>query len=288
LLGLSASGGAFVTTATASGLDTAVASGAPMTQPVDVLATDDGTTNDYGVFLGLNPSKSAKLLSYSTVVIDAQYFTKSQIAKIKQAGVTVYSYLNIGSIEKFRHGYSKFKHKTLGKYAGWPGEYWMSPALLSWRNFIYTEAKALVAKGIDGFFIDNTDVYAKYHKKAIFNGLVKIFNRLNKYNLPILVNGGDTFVKAAILKPAKPKAKITGVNQEEVFSRIASNGKFKTQTAADTKYYKSYLAKCAKAGLAVYLLEYVKTSNTALRAKINDYCAATGYVCYISSSRNLV
>jgi len=282
LLGLVVSGGISPTTAMAEEPSAVFTSGALLPKHGDV-----AVGNDYGVFLGLDSDRMEILFDYSTVVIDAQYYTAEEIAELKQAGLTVYSYLNIGSIEKFRPGYAKFKKKTLGKYAGWPGEYWMSPARQSWRNFIYAEAKALVAKDIDGFFLDNADVYAKYRRTRIFNGLVKIFKKLNTYDLPIVVNGGDVFIKKAFLNPKKPKIKLTAVNQEDVFSRVTSKGVMTTQTAKNTKYYTTYLTKCANAGLTVYLLEYVDIDNAELREIINDYCAETGYICYIASSREL-
>ena len=57
--------------------------------------------HSYAVLPGLNPEDSAILSSFDTVVIDAQYFTKDEIAAIQAKGTSVYTYLNIASSNPF-------------------------------------------------------------------------------------------------------------------------------------------------------------------------------------------
>jgi len=243
---------------------------------------------DYGVFIGLNSDQAWRLYDYSTVVIDAEYFQKADIDALKSAGIKVYSYLNIGSIETFRSIYQQFKKATLGKYDNWPGEYWMNVADPDWQAYIDTAARALAAKGVDGFFVDNTDVYYQFKRQPIFDGLVTILNNLSALGKDVIINGGDVFVKAAVLDPATPKVTITGVNQEDVFSRVNfGNGSLTTQHTGDTAYYKAYLDRVASAGLKVILLEYVKTNNATLRVKIDTYCKAKNFTYFIATSINL-
>jgi len=45
--------------------------------------------HSYAVLLGLNSEDSALLTSYDTVVIDAQYFTKDEIAVVSKSFVKV-------------------------------------------------------------------------------------------------------------------------------------------------------------------------------------------------------
>ena len=292
LSGLSGCGGQPVPTAPASSPSVPVSSptapatstspGAPPPSPSQ---TADAS---YGVFIGLDPENARVLYDYRTVVIDAAYFTKADLTALKKKGIRVYSYLNVGSIESFREGYSEFKNKTLGKYEDWPGEYWMDVSLPAWQAYIDKAAAALVQKGVDGFFIDNTDVYYEYPKKSILNGLVTILTNLSAYHKDILINGGDVFVTEAVLKPAKPMVEITGVNQECLFTAINfDNDTFGTQTSEDHAYYKKYLDKVKAAGYAVYLTEYAAKNKTALRKKINDYCASQGYGCFIATSLDL-
>lgn len=245
------------------------------------------TQNFYAVLLGLNAEDSSILVNYGTAVIDAQYFTKDEIAAVQARGTTVYSYLNIGSIETFREGYGDLRQFTLAPYDNWPGEYWMDVSRSEWQAFIAKESQKLVEKGVDGFFLDNADVYYLYPYDEIFDGLTAIISALGLYDKPILVNGGDVFVTRAVLEAKHPLAAITGVNQECVFTNI--NFSLGTLTRQDTDtsiYYQDYLARCNSAGLDVYLTEYAP-ANDPIAKTVSDYCKTNGFQYYISPSINL-
>ena len=57
---------------------------------------------DYGVFLNADDSSLERFKEYDTIVIDAQYFTRKDIGILHENEVTVYTNINIGSIENFR------------------------------------------------------------------------------------------------------------------------------------------------------------------------------------------
>jgi len=239
----------------------------------------------YGVFIGAT-YEELNISLYNMIVIDAAYYSKEEIAALHQNGVIVYSYLNVGSIEDFRDFYLEYQHFILGEYEDWPGEYWIDVSEEEWQNHIYEFAGELVEKGIDGFFIDNTDVYYHYHNEDIFLGLITILNRLSEYEKEILINGGDVFVSEVILEAAEPLIQISGVNQECVFTRIDfENSELVAQSKEDTNYYQEYLEKCKNKNLKVYLLEY--TSEEILIRNIDEYCRARGFEYYISSSIDL-
>jgi hypothetical protein len=241
----------------------------------------------YAVLLGLNPEDASALTSYQTVVIDAQYFTKEEIAAVQAKGTAVYTYLNIGSIETFREGYDALKDCILSPYENWPDEYWVDVSRAEWQTFIANEAKSLAEKGVDGFFLDNADVYYLYPTDAIYTGLNAILSDLGQYKKPILINGGDVFVTKAVLDADIPNLVITGVNQECVFTNINfTTGALTRQDAENTQYYQEYLARCKHAGLDVYLTEYAKAGNAIIN-KIVLYCNENGFEYYVSQSLNL-
>ncbi|MCE5189279.1 MAG: endo alpha-1,4 polygalactosaminidase [Eubacteriales bacterium] len=243
--------------------------------------------HSYAVLLGLNPEDSSILSSYDTVVIDAQYFTKGDIAAVQAKGTVVYTYLNIGSIETFREGYDALKGCVLSPYDNWPDEYWVDVSRPEWQLFIANEAQALIDKGIDGFFLDNADVYYLYPTPEIYSGLVEILENLGRYDKPILMNGGDVFVGKAVLDAEIPLACITGVNQECVFTSIDfSTNTLLLQDEETTRYYQDYLARCKGAGLDVYLTEYAP-KDARINKKIQDYCETNDFQYYISPSINL-
>ena len=244
--------------------------------------------SEYGVFLGVNPEDADILSGYDTVVIDAAYYTKDEITAIRQSGAKkIYTYLNIGSIETFREDYASLSDCALAKYENWPGEYWVDVARPEWQAYIERSAKSLVEKGVDGFFLDNADVYYLYPTSEILQGLVTILNGLSAYNKDILINGGDVFVSEAVLSRNEPLIRITGVNQECVFTNIDfANNTLIRQDADTSEYYKSYLEQCKEKGLMVYLTEYAKNEDR-IEQTIREYCGKQGYLYYISPSIGL-
>ena len=251
-------------------------------------ATNNITTQDsYGVLLGVNPEDAAILTNYKTVVVDAQYFTKDEIAAVQAKGTVVYTYLNIGSIETFRAGYDDLKRFSLAPYDNWPDEYWIDVSRAEWQSFIADEAAALAQKGVDGFFLDNADVYYLYPTPEIFSGLMTILRSLAQYGKPILINGGDVFVTKAVLDATSPLEAVTGVNQECVFTSINfDSGTFTRQDSENSQYYQDYLLRCKAAGLDVYLTEYA-TKNNSVENEIEQFCEKNAFFYYVSHSINL-
>lgn len=247
--------------------------------------TIDGATS-YGVFLGLDPEDMARLSGYGLVVIDAEYYTAEQIAQLHAAGQTVYTYLNIGSVENFRDYYEVYEPLTLGVYEDWPDERWVDVSQPEWQRFVVdTLAASLAEKGVDGFFIDNADVYYVYPREEIYAGLVETLSGLKAYGLPLVINGGDTFVSA--LMEDGQIGLVDGVNQESVFTSIDfDQGTFGTQDAENHAYYLEYLSLCRDAGLNVYLLEYA-TDPAAVETQIAAYCGENGFLYYISDDLEL-
>lgn len=241
---------------------------------------------DYGVFLSLDASKLNILADYKTVVIDAQYFAKKDISYLKKRGCKVYSYLNVGSIEKFRGYYDRYKKLTLGNYENWEDEKWIDVSAAKWQKFLVILERKLLKKGIDGFFVDNCDVYYKYPKQKIFKGLTKILKHLRKYQKPVIINGGNAYVMKYKAKRRNLLDIMTGVNQEEIWSKINfDTGKFSKQKKTDRKFFQKYVETCAKKKIDVYLLEYTKSKK--LKNKIKKYCRKKNFHYYISDSLEL-
>lgn len=69
------------------------------------------------------------------------------------------TYLNIGSIENFREYYTTYAEVAIGEYEHWEEEEWVDAANPDWQKFIGQLSQELNEKGVDGFFINNCDVY---------------------------------------------------------------------------------------------------------------------------------
>lgn len=241
---------------------------------------------DYGVFLSYEGDLSA-LAAYETVVIDAQYYTKEQIEAFRKDGHKVYSYINVGALEDFRPYYGEFKDLALGPYEHWEEEVWMDLSAPAWRDFLLdTLASELRAKGIDGFFVDNCDVYYHYPRQDILDGLAAVMKGLRQGDMTVLINGGDTFLDAYCGQGADPLDVATGINQETVFSAIDwDHDRFGTADKEDHAYFTDYIERYAGKGLDIYLLEY--TTDKDLTGEIDSYCRERGFRYYVSDSLEL-
>lgn len=236
---------------------------------------------DYGVFLGKEEVED--LQGYRLVVVDADYLDTETIEKLHENNNQVYTYLNIGTLENFRGCYDDFRSFAFDVYEDWPEEYWMDVSLKSWQDHIQKKAVEYQEMGVDGFFIDNTDVYAEYPTDEIYRGLVEIMEELNSLNLPIIVNGGDVFVKRAI---ESQELDIDGVNQETIFSSIDfENRTLGKSDKEHREYYQEYVNFCKENDLSVFLLEY--TRDEKVKREIKEYCHEKGYRYYISPSLEL-
>lgn len=247
---------------------------------------DRDKKNDYGVFLGIEKTEIHKLDGYKTVVIEPSNFSKSDIEQVHKDGKFVYGYLNVGSIEKFRSYYKDFKSLSLGTYENWPDERWIDVTASDWQKFIVQElGKKYADKGIDGFFIDNTDVYYQYPTEGTFHALCSIMRGLKGYKLKVLINGGDSFVSRCIDENIA-KDLFDGINQECVFTSIDFDNKsYGIQARDETKRYKEYLSKVKKAGLEVYLLEY--GAGRSIQEMIDEYCKQNDFKYYNAESLEL-
>ena len=149
---------------------------------------------EYGVFLGAEPEDIPDMESFRKIVVDAQSFTEEEISRLKESGHIVYSYINIGSVEEYRSYFDKFNKYTLGVYENWEDERWVDVSQEEWQDFILDKlAKDILAKGVDGLFVDNCDVYYNFKEDRIYDGVTKILKGFKNSGTYVIINGGDTY-----------------------------------------------------------------------------------------------
>lgn len=244
------------------------------------------TIEKYGIFLGVEKENLKKIKNYDLIVVDADNLDKDDIKSLKKQGNNkIFSYINIGSVEKFREYYNDFKNLTLEDYENWEDEKWVDVTNKKWKKHIANLSKEFKFKGIDGFFADNTDVYYHYKDPKVYSSLLEILTDIKKTGLPCIVNGGDTFISKAISENTL-KDLVYGINQETVLTKIDfKNNAFYTSSKDTREYFEKYLKKCKDFGLKIYLTEY--TRDEKIKNKIRDFCKKNRYNCYISSTIEL-
>lgn len=159
-------------------------------------ASTSDSTGKYVVLIGEDSEITEKLSDIDLLVIDAEYFSQNDIARLRENGIReIYSYINIGSIESFRSYDTDFEKYTLGAYENWPEEKWIDVSAPEWQACTASRVDSLVQKGVDGFFVDNTDVYYNYPQESIYDGILTILDYMDHTGRKIMINGGDCFVK---------------------------------------------------------------------------------------------
>ena len=104
---------------------------------------------------------------------------------------------------------------------------------------------------MDGFFVDNTDVYYNYPQESIYDGILTILDYMNHTGRKIMINGGDCFVKKYL----------TAEKNVE------------------------YLDLAMSHGCTAYTLEYAM--DPTIRRQAAAYAGKHGYICYISDNIGL-
>ena len=245
-------------------------------------------SSGYGVFLSLQEEEVIKKSEgYDMVVIDGQYLSKEKITFMKERGQKVYSYLNVGSLETFRSYFDEYSYLRLKPYKDWKEEYWTDVSNKEWLAFIKdTLIKQLLEKEVDGFWVDNVDVYSQFPHTETYLNMEKILKEVRGQNKPVIINSGIEFVLRYMEENKNLDDILTGVNQETVFSTIHfESHTFGTQTKKEHSYYMNYLNKINEKKKEIYLLEY--TTNNQLIKKINRYARKRGWGFYISDSIEL-
>ncbi len=243
--------------------------------------------NEYGVYLSDAYDELPEGVACDTLVIDAQYYTEEEIDELHQDNGQIYSYLNLGAIEDFRDYYQDYADLALGSYENWDEESWMDVADPSWQSFLVDElAQDLAAKGVDGFFVDNVDVYYNYPEEDIYDGVTTILTGLKDTGLQIIINGGDVYVTQYLEEQGDLDAILDGVNQESVYTAIDWDTETFRRNDEDTQeYYESYLSRVAAAGKDTYVLEYATDPELVQGAR--KLARQQGYILYISDSLEL-
>ena len=258
------------------------------TEMVHIDENNNDSHSSYGVFLSLERNDIIKASEgYKKVVVDAQYLSKKEIFSMHKRGQQVYTYLNIGSLETFRPYFEDFQDLIEKPYQDWEDEYWIDVSSKNWQHFVEDKLVVpLLEKGIDGFWVDNVDVYSQMPNEAIYLGVETILKDLKTHEKPVILNSGNEFVELFFQRNNQVDDILTGVNQETVFSTIDFEFQtFGIQSTEEKNYYLEYLNAMDDLNKDVFLLEY--TTDNHLKKEIQDYAKERRWEVYISDSIEL-
>jgi hypothetical protein len=102
---------------------------------------------------------------YDLVVVDGQEVTRRQVATLHGDGALVLGYLDAGTIEPYRPWFRRAKPYRLDYWKQW-GEWYANVDAPGYRKLLRGVAAQFERKGLDGLFLDNTDMIETHPKQA--------------------------------------------------------------------------------------------------------------------------
>lgn len=128
------------------------------------------------------------------IAIEPEDYSDAEIAALKQSGAKVLAYLSVGSVSDERSYYKVLKPYTLRKLDDWPHERYLDLRQPVVREWIQKRARKLKARGFDGWWLDNVDVYEEYRSTEMFRALVSAIHGVKALGGYVMVNGGMAFL----------------------------------------------------------------------------------------------
>jgi hypothetical protein len=102
---------------------------------------------------------------YDLVVVDGQEVTRAKVATLHGGGALVLGYLDAGTIEPYRPWYPRAKPYRLDYWKQWH-EWYANVNAAGYRKLLLGVATSFERKGLDGLFLDNTDMIETHPKQA--------------------------------------------------------------------------------------------------------------------------
>lgn len=260
--------------AVASLLALAAGAGAAGAAPAPLRAPRLARVHSFALALGsgdLSGNLARRYAGYDLVVVDGGEATAAQVATLHRAGTVVLAYLDVGTIEPYRSWYAQAKRYRLDYWPAW-GEWYARVSAPGFRRLIAGRvAPALLAKGFDGLFLDNTDMVETHPGErsgmvALVRELAALVHRRHGF---LFAQNGD-----ATVAPLLPY--LDGWNREDVsWTYDASTHRYVRQSRADTAAALAALRRIRARGLLVTATDYVARGDAAAVAQSRlDACRA--------------
>lgn len=224
------------------------------------------------IIYGMKPSSFSKINKhYDILVINAATCSKEDIRILHKHARYIYSYLDIAALNQKSNAFSSLKKITLMKTISGK-KYYMNVASLKWQSYMQKTIKSYQNKGIDGYFVDHSDLYEKKKTASIYKGLCAIINKIKATKKKIILNNARSF----ILKDTKILSGIDTITQEDVFTYWDHQKDARVDVSTtQSDILKSYLKKMVALHKHVYVIDFTKKSDW--QAVIHAYAKKYGF-----------
>lgn len=222
---------------------------------------------------------SKRYAPFDLVVADGENAKVRNVAAIRRNSKgLVLAYLDVGTIEDYRGWYNAAKPYRLDYWGDW-GEWYANVNAPGFRSLMLKRvAPALLAKGFDGLFLDNTDMTETHPaQKPGMRSLVAGLSRLVRARGKLLMaqNGAD------VNWPLKRF--YNGINFEDVsFSYDFDRHAYTRRSASAVARAQREIRRYRRSGLKVTATDYTAAGKTnQVRIAVRNACSA-GALPYVS------
>jgi cysteinyl-tRNA synthetase len=225
-----------------------------------------------------------QLMQFDVVDIDvedgAANYEPQDIAELKSQGKLVVSYLNIGSAEPFRSYWSLVQAYILKKYPGWD-EFYMDVSKPGYREvMLKTVVPQILAKGVDGLFLDNVDAGSDIGRPDVAAGVVELVRQIHARYPQALLIAQSSNLRVLTERGSDGRRfyqYVHGLAREEVSATY--QGGYHKVPATQSDAMLRTLAAWRSKGLAVFTLDYADSKDLAQYASAR--ARAYGLIPYV-------
>jgi len=216
---------------------------------------------------------------YDLVVVDGEAVTQSQVRVLKASGVIVLGYLSVGTIERNRSWYGEVRAYRLDLWGDWD-EWYADAGAPGYRDVIERQvAPSMLAKGLDGLFLDNTDMIESHPAQS--EGMRLLVAALSAQTH---TTGKWLFTQNGIDSIAPSLACYDGWNLEDVtWSYDFDTGRYVRRSRTDIAAGLRALRRVRAKGLLTLSTDYVKKGNRRATTEAVRKARSVGAIPFVSN-----
>ncbi len=129
---------------------------------------------------------------YDYVILEAQHYSKTDIAVLKKNNTTIFAYISLGEVNEYTTYFKEVKNNLVGKNKIWDS-YFIDLSAKETRKVLMKHVKSLATLGFDGLFLDNIDNFCRYGKSYFQKDhLISLIKEIKDKNdhLKLIQNSG--------------------------------------------------------------------------------------------------
>ncbi len=217
--------------------------------------------------------------AFDLVVVDGQEVTAHQVQKLRRHGVIVLGYLSVGTIERYRWWYQAAAPYKLELWDDW-GEWYADVSSKGFRDLIASRvAPGMLAKGLQGLFLDNTDMVETHHaqRDGMKSLVARLARKVHRRGKLLFSQNGDSSIGPTLRY-------YDGWNREDVTWTYSFGREQYVRVGSDAHAEAlAAIRRISRKGLLVTTTDYVPSGSPDAASEAVAASCAAGAIPYVSN-----